>query len=83
MDNGVRSHSESDENAADEQERTRTFWKARRSQGLTAEEAREIEENVTGFFEVLAQWDTVVVKPNESGAERRHCGSATSEQENT
>jgi hypothetical protein len=37
-------------------DRTREFWKTRLRRDLTSEEAREIAENVTGFFGVLAEW---------------------------
>ena len=38
-------------------DRTLEFWQARSSQTLTREDARDIIENVTGFFRVLLKWD--------------------------
>jgi hypothetical protein len=40
-------------------DRTLEFWQARSSQKLTREDAREIIENVTGFFQVLKKWQVV------------------------
>lgn len=37
-------------------DRTLEFWQARSSDKLTREDAREIIENVTGFFRVLQKW---------------------------
>jgi hypothetical protein len=37
--------------------RTIAFWQPRTSRRLAAEDAREIMENLTGFFRVLAEWD--------------------------
>jgi hypothetical protein len=37
-------------------DRTLEFWQPRSSQTLTREDAREIIENVTGFFRVLQKW---------------------------
>ena len=36
---------------------TLEFWQARSPQTLTREDAREIIENVTGFFRVLQRWE--------------------------
>ena len=36
--------------------RTRRFWQARTMRDLTDEDARQIAENVTGLFSVLAEW---------------------------
>ena len=33
-------------------------WKPHTSRDLTAEEARQAVENVTGFFRMLQQWDS-------------------------
>jgi len=38
-------------------DRTLEFWQARSSQTLTREDAREIIENVTGFFRILQTWE--------------------------
>ena len=39
-------------------ERTMLFWQPRASKKLTAEDARQMIENVTGFFAQLEAWDT-------------------------
>src|ERR1700694_4062916 len=38
-------------------ERTLDLWQQRTSQKLTAENAREMAANVSGFFRLLAAWD--------------------------
>jgi hypothetical protein len=43
-------------------ERTRRLWRSRLGRDVSCEDARQIAENVTGFFAVLAEW---------SNAERR------------
>ncbi len=37
-------------------DRTREVWRPRLGRGLSREDAREIAENVTGFFSILAEW---------------------------
>ena len=37
-------------------ERTRKVWQLRIGRDLTDEDARQITENVTGFFSILAEW---------------------------
>ena len=37
-------------------DRTREVWKPRLGRDLTRENARQIAENVTGFFSILAEW---------------------------
>ena len=37
-------------------DQTRKVWQPRFTRTLTDEDARQIAENVTGFFEVLAEW---------------------------
>jgi hypothetical protein len=34
-------------------------WRPRTSKALSAEDAREMARNVTGFFGILAQWEAV------------------------
>jgi hypothetical protein len=36
--------------------RTRQFWRARTRRDLTDEDARQIAENVTSLFSILAEW---------------------------
>ena len=37
-------------------DRTRQVWQSRTGRDLTNEDARQIAENVTGFFSILAEW---------------------------
>ena len=37
-------------------ERTRQVWQPRLGRDLNREDARQIAENVTGFFTLLAEW---------------------------
>jgi hypothetical protein len=37
-------------------DRTREVWKPRLGRDLTREDARQIAENVSGFFAILAEW---------------------------
>jgi hypothetical protein len=37
-------------------DRTRKIWKPRLGRDLSREDARQIVENVTGFFAILAEW---------------------------
>jgi hypothetical protein len=37
-------------------DRTRTVWQPRLRRDLTREDARQIAENVTGFFAILGEW---------------------------
>jgi hypothetical protein len=46
-------HSTQTDNLID---RTRAVWQPRLGRDLTADEARQISANVTGFFAVLAEW---------------------------
>lgn len=43
-------------------EQTRRLWRSRLGRDVSCEDARQIAENVTGFFAVLGEW---------SNAERR------------
>jgi hypothetical protein len=45
------------ENPIDFTARTLDLWQQRTSQKLTAEDAREMVANVSGFFRLLAAWD--------------------------
>ena len=40
-------------------DRTRQVWQSRIRRCLTDEDARQIAENVTGFFAILAEWSRV------------------------
>jgi hypothetical protein len=37
-------------------DRTRQVWQSRLGRDLSGEDARQIAENVTGFFALLAEW---------------------------
>ena len=37
-------------------DRTRQVWQPRTGRDLTDEDTRQINENVTGFFSILAEW---------------------------
>lgn len=37
-------------------DRTRAVWQPRLGRDLSREDARQITENVTGFFSILAEW---------------------------
>ena len=37
-------------------DRTRRVWQPRTGRNLTDEDARQINENATGFFALLAEW---------------------------
>ena len=41
---------------ADLLDETRSIWQPRTDRQLTREDAREIVENVVGFFEILQEW---------------------------
>ncbi len=40
-------------------EQTRRLWRSRLGRDVSCEDARQIAENVTGFFAVLAEWSSV------------------------
>ena len=40
----------------DQIDRTRQVWNPRMGRDLSREDARQVAENVTGFFAVLAEW---------------------------
>ena len=42
-------------------DRTRKVWQPRIGRNLTNEDARQISENVTGFFAILAEWSRTPV----------------------
>jgi hypothetical protein len=43
-------------------DRTRQVWQPRLGRDLSREDARQIAENVTGFFAVLTEWSRVEVR---------------------
>ena len=42
-------------------ERTRKVWQPRAGRDLSDEDVRQIAENVTGFFAILAEWSRVEI----------------------
>ena len=52
-------------------EHTIAIWQPRIRRHLSAEDAREITENINGFFTILAEWSSQEVSdgsdPNNSG----------------
>ena len=44
------------------------LWQQRTSEQLTQEDIREIAENLTGFFQLLVEWDLAVGKGQSPGA---------------
>ena len=50
------SHAANDNLKNDLRQRTRQVWQPRIGRDLSSEDARQIVENVSGFFAVLADW---------------------------
>jgi hypothetical protein len=50
-------------------DRTRKVWQPRIGRDLTKEDARQINENVTGFFTILAEWSQaeILAPANDTG----------------
>jgi hypothetical protein len=51
--------------------RTRQIWQPRIGRNLTDEDARQINENITGFFGVLAEWartEKMATAPNDNAS---------------
>jgi hypothetical protein len=46
-------------------DRTRQVWEPRLGRDLTREDARQIAENVTGFFAILAEWSRAEASSNQ------------------
>ena len=47
-------------------DRSLEFWRTRTARQLTSEDARQINLNMTQFFEILAEWDERERKPPQS-----------------
>jgi hypothetical protein len=43
-------------------DRTLEVWKPRLGRDLSREDARQIAENVTGFFSILAEWSRAEIR---------------------
>jgi hypothetical protein len=55
-------------------EQTRRLWHSRLGRDVSREDARQIVENVTGFFGVLAEWSQAESCPaNENNAPSMPC----------
>jgi len=54
-------------------EHTISVWQPRHRRRLTNEDAREIAENLTGFFTILAEWSH---REGRDGAEANTSGGA-------
>ena len=61
-------HDEVRRNEPDPIERTVTFWEGRTRKEYSREDAREMLANISGFFDVLAEWD---LKRSEENQTRR------------
>jgi hypothetical protein len=44
-------------------ESTRQFWQSRTERQLTIEDARQIAENVVGYFRLLLEWQAAERRP--------------------
>jgi hypothetical protein len=58
-------------------EQTRRLWRLRLGRDVSSEDARQIAEDVTGFFAVLAQWsqaETHAANDNNAPSTPRGCG---------
>lgn len=54
--------------------RTRQFWRARTRRDLTDEDARQIAENATGLFSILAEWSRAeIATPAKAKDDARPC----------
>jgi hypothetical protein len=42
-------------------DRTRELWKSRLGRDVSREDARQIVENVTGFFAILTEWSSAEI----------------------
>jgi hypothetical protein len=51
-------------------DRTRKVWQPRIGRNLTDEDARQISENVTGFFAILAEWSRLEMPMPANDAEK-------------
>ena len=49
-------------------DRTRKVWQPRTGRDLTNEDARQIAENVTGFFAILTEWSCAELRARANDA---------------
>jgi hypothetical protein len=73
----MKRHDAANDNDAGKQiARTRQIWQPRIGRDLTDEDARQIAENVTGFFTVLAEWSHAerrAANDNKAPSKSNHC----------
>jgi len=50
-------------------EQTKRFWQARTGKPISDEDAREIIENIAGFFKILMRWDEKAKRQAKSSGE--------------
>jgi hypothetical protein len=55
-------------------DRTLEFWQPRTRRDLKPEDARQMVENVSGFFRVLAEWDADARKADATRSQREPSG---------
>jgi hypothetical protein len=58
-------------------DRTRAVWQPRLGRDLSREDARQIKENVTGFFSILAEWSRAEMprRVNDNGLQAEISGA--------
>ena len=56
-------------------DRTRQVWQPRLGRDLSREDARQIAENVTGFFTILAEWSRAVMSAPANDTDRPSASS--------
>jgi hypothetical protein len=60
-------------------DRTIALWQPRLRRDLSREDARQIAENVTGFFSILREWSSASVPaPNNENCAVSDCGEPDS-----
>ena len=53
-------------------DQTIDLWQPRSQRGISPEDARQVVENVTGFFNILAEWARVETGPKASDTDQSH-----------
>jgi hypothetical protein len=61
--------------------RTRQVWQPRLGRDLNGEDARQIAENVTGFFTILAGWSRAEVAIPANDNDARETSNSTKEEQ--
>jgi hypothetical protein len=63
-------------------DRTRKVWRPRIGRVLTDEDARQVAENITGFFAILAEWsraEKLVAANDDDAPAKPHHGEVSHE----